>query len=466
MKTMKTENERIGLKGYKIFKNYSEIEIKPITILTGKNNSGKSTFLNLFSSLFNDGKYDFRKPFSEIILRNKHSKVNEGQIITFDDCEWGIKEYRFCISFPTLKDFIFEIRYSESIIYDHHGQPDHIPIEFIIDPIAFKEKGHLSEYKVSDIYLMLSEIKKFKTHEDRKFIIDKVYDSIRRREMIRISLKDIAINYLRFEEFSNIYILQYLDSLCDFLEFNEMHLLKEMIIVIKSSIKKIYYKLQKDVFKLSAYRGEYDTQISEVISQLPQFIKYKKQNEILNGLHGLKKIGKSKNDNIEVSNKINYWLNQFEIGEELILKDDRIPIIKKDDSLMPITEKGFGNRQLLPIIFLRYFNDKIVLVEEPESHLHPYLQSTLADFFVECYISTNSKFIIETHSEYLIRKLQFLVAKKTINSNDVGIYYFDNGNIKNLEIREDGILSNDFNPGFFDEALKWTIDLLSIQNSN
>ena len=87
--------------------------------------------------------------------------------------------------------------------------------------------------------------------------------------------------------------------------------------------------------------------------------------------------------------------------------------------------------------------------------------------FVEAYQKYNIHFIIETHSEYLIRKLQVLVADKEnkLTPNDVSLNYVDkdeNGISINrkIEILEDGRLSEPFGPGFFDEADSLAMDLM------
>ena len=102
----------------------------------------------------------------------------------------------------------------------------------------------------------------------------------------------------------------------------------------------------------------------------------------------------------------------------------------KDSSNQNIAELGKGTANLIGLIlkvysvlFDRKDSDgkkklrqvkgqqiwqKLIIVEEPEVFLHPDWQSKLADFFVYCmnYNKKNDiKFIIETHSEYLIRKL-------------------------------------------------------------
>jgi predicted ATPase len=112
-----------------------------------------------------------------------------------------------------------------------------------------------------------------------------------------------------------------------------------------------------------------------------------------------------------------------------------------------------------------------LIIEEPEANLHPNLQSKLADVFVATvnfypYIN----FIIETHSEYLIRKLQFLTANKQIGTDKSIIYYFNadkyvtanEPKVKPIEIRENGNLSDTFGPGFYDEAAQLQFSIMKL----
>jgi predicted ATPase len=94
--------------------------------------------------------------------------------------------------------------------------------------------------------------------------------------------------------------------------------------------------------------------------------------------------------------------------------------------------------------------------------------------FVDASKRFNVQFFIETHSEYLVRRLQYLTAKNEIKPEDSVIYYFNHPDevakgaeqVKELHIREDGMMDGDFGPGFFDESTRLTVDLLKLQNKN
>lgn len=114
-------------------------------------------------------------------------------------------------------------------------------------------------------------------------------------------------------------------------------------------------------------------------------------------------------------------------------------------------------------------NGPLFLLEEPETNLHPKLQSILADFFVDACRMFEMTLIAETHSEYLVRKLQYLVAKGEIRPEDVAIYYFyppdevpeGHKQVERINIKADGRLDNEFGTGFFDESAKLMMSLLT-----
>lgn len=98
---------------------------------------------------------------------------------------------------------------------------------------------------------------------------------------------------------------------------------------------------------------------------------------------------------------------------------------------------------------------KIIYIEEPEVNLHPNFQILLAEMIFELSLNSISHFVVETHSEYIIRKLQLLKAKnKNTPSDLISILNFgsDNnlGKVKTIHIDRNGSLSDSFYPGFFD----------------
>jgi hypothetical protein len=178
----------------------------------------------------------------------------------------------------------------------------------------------------------------------------------------------------------------------------------------------------------------------------------------------------------EKNNFINEILKSHNLADECIFEVYEFGVcikIKKDGIITDLADCGFGVTQIFILaISMVLGENKTVVLEEPEANLHPKLQSKLADIIVLGKKTYNNSFIIETHSEYLIRKLQYLTAKKEITPDDTVIHYFNSINsenknlIKKITINADGTLSNEFGTGFFDEADNLSIDLFKFQQAN
>lgn len=193
---------------------------------------------------------------------------------------------------------------------------------------------------------------------------------------------------------------------------------------------------------------------------------------------------------------INKWLKEFDIADSFIIKHDMDtgnfkPYLKVKDREFLLADFGFGTTQVLPLLLkiipegnddyeiyggiTHAYNSRIVVLEEPEANLHPALQSKLADLIVESSKKFNIQIVVETHSEYLIRKLQYLTvsAKSNLSAGATIIYYFyhpdkippGENQIKKINILKDGTLANDFGTGFFDESDNIAMSIWSMNKS-
>ena len=144
----------------------------------------------------------------------------------------------------------------------------------------------------------------------------------------------------------------------------------------------------------------------------------------------------------------------------------------KNGKELELADLGFGITQLLPVLLQIALNDTdYILLEEPENSLHPNLQSKLADMLIDAQKTFGVRFIVETHSEYLIRKLSYLTAKGVIDSDYTSIYYFyepervpkGKNQVEKITIQADGSLDNNFGSGFFDEADNLAIDIFNLK---
>lgn len=190
---------------------------------------------------------------------------------------------------------------------------------------------------------------------------------------------------------------------------------------------------------------------------------------------------------------IENWLKEFKIGNSLKIQSYagdsyQVLIIDEDNpDGIDLADKGMGSIQLV-ILLLRLATlirkykgqDLTVLLEEPEQNLHPAVQSMLADLVNDLKKDFNVNFIIETHSEYLVRRSEVLVAKEKYKNikemeerNPFKVFFFStisdedqDDNDKDLfEIKytETGRFARKFGKGFYDAASFSALELSKLE---
>lgn len=96
-----------------------------------------------------------------------------------------------------------------------------------------------------------------------------------------------------------------------------------------------------------------------------------------------------------------------------------------------LPDVGFGISQVLPVLVQCFYAPagSIIIMEQPEIHLHPSAQSALADVMLDVInsrvngVSRNIQLIIETHSEHFLRRLQRRIAESTGSQETVAVYF-------------------------------------------
>jgi predicted ATPase len=96
-----------------------------------------------------------------------------------------------------------------------------------------------------------------------------------------------------------------------------------------------------------------------------------------------------------------------------------------------LPDVGFGISQVLPVLVQCFYAPAgaIILMEQPEIHLHPSAQSALADVMIDVINSRengsarNIQLLIETHSEHFLRRLQRRIAEDAVSQESVSVYF-------------------------------------------
>jgi predicted ATPase len=109
--------------------------------------------------------------------------------------------------------------------------------------------------------------------------------------------------------------------------------------------------------------------------------------------------------------------------------------------------------------------DSIIVLEQPELHLHPAAHGDLAELFAKSAKENNQTFIIETHSENIILRLRKLIVENDFGftKDDLIIYWIEDAELKGKELREitvdeEGVLS-DWPEGVFNEGMKEILEM-------
>lgn len=124
------------------------------------------------------------------------------------------------------------------------------------------------------------------------------------------------------------------------------------------------------------------------------------------------------------------------------------------DSWVKPTNMGFGVTYALPVILagLTAAKGGLLIVENPEAHLHPAGQSQMG-VFLATIAAAGVQVVIESHSDHVLNGIRLAIGRdKTLKSSDAIVHYFDGDDSSpcKLEFTELGGIS-DWPKGFFDQ---------------
>jgi len=125
------------------------------------------------------------------------------------------------------------------------------------------------------------------------------------------------------------------------------------------------------------------------------------------------------------------------------------------DSFFRASNVGYGLSHVLPVIVggLGIDSGDLLIVENPEAHLHPSGQSEIGKFLGRV-AASGSQVLIESHSDHVLNGIRRMVLEGALAPEDVLIYFFDSRDAKSqvvaLNIGRDGAIDN-WPAGFFDQ---------------
>jgi len=387
--------------------------------------------------------------------------------------EYSDEEY---IDFTVLNgietDFNFTKSFIDDLIEAHFERTDEIvEDDFLLEILS--ENPHLDKYslveKIKDYNLELYTI---------EFFLDLKSDLIKAK--LNINHEDSST----IRELGKLILIQYSDIISPLVNDSISIFQNRIMLHVKdiSSLQFIHSNLIQSERKFNLYDK------TNLISEFITWYKHKKNIKI-NGDYNLDgSIIEAKTISFYVLNFLKKYLILFGIGKSIeVLQKENLGAIRvyKSNGYFDLVDEGSGSNRLLTILLrismlidyneereksVYRHNYKFFIFEEPERNLHPDLQAKLAHLFVDLQNNYGVKCLIETHSEYLVRKLQILVAKNEIAPSSINIQYVTldkDINIRKITIANDGELSSEFDTGFFDVS-EGTTQLLynQLQNQN
>ena len=164
---------------------------------------------------------------------------------------------------------------------------------------------------------------------------------------------------------------------------------------------------------------------------------------------------------------IAHWLKELGLIESFSIREIAPrsnlyrAMVKKNRSSSEVllTDVGFGVSQVLPALVLLFYvpEGSTVLMEQPEIHLHPSVQSGLADAIINAARTRRVQVIVESHSEHLMRRFQRRVAEDVGGEMPEVKLYFTSmagrtARLSDLKLNEFGEIEN-WPDNFFGDEL-------------
>ena len=168
-----------------------------------------------------------------------------------------------------------------------------------------------------------------------------------------------------------------------------------------------------------------------------------------------------------VEERVARWLKEMQLIEDFSVR----PIAEHRDEYevkvrqnrasaeVSISDVGFGVSQVLPVLVLCAYAPpgSILLLEQPELHLHPSVQYDLADVLIDAMHTRHIQIILESHSEHLLQRLQRRIAETDGLADQLALYFCESrgaaSTLTPLRLDEFGNIGN-WPPAFFGHEME------------
>ncbi len=444
--------EKIGIENFKAFGEYTEVKLRDLNIIAGLNSAGKSTIYHAILLLIqSQGKYIVDDYGNRLAYLETNGPIIE--LGLYDEIMHNPEKgyIRFCLQWSdgTKVDSYYKLekddkggKTKENILFVICDLELSRNGEVIVKARKYKKKNrwYVEAYKCltfspAKIGLILADNIRNKSGKHQKMLEGVFLDRVKFRNVLDIFLSAYSIEafYIKFKDIDK----SVKEEMRDNIDWSKIEkdakkakIDTDPIILFNSDSydHKMNYGIEEKKFMvLPPFRG--NPQRIYIESSQPNPLKrYLENKDEIKGFAWDFNKKCSKHDSVEKA--FHYWIvKHFQIAEAVNVKET-IPglateiILSIDGKDIPINNVGFGISQLIPVVFgvLNSDDGQLCIVDEPEIHLHPELQSKLADFFMNMTLIGKHIFI-ETHSEYLIDKLIYLKLKYDIDNDKINLIW-------------------------------------------
>ena len=422
----------IGFKNFRCFEDTGPIKLKKITLLVGENSTGKTSFLaglNHVSSLLNGEENDLNSPPFELgsfVDIHYNGKRDNDQLFEYE-CKvnsnfyhWTFKNYRgeaaiFKFSSNNLEHkILFELG-EDSLLISGEGALAEEDLKYIqsLDPELITQEN-TDKWKMSFTPDKFSNVFVFKPLTSEIF--------------------SIAPLFIKHILDTTIYSRRIIEEKGATTEIDmASHLLRHLVSPYEKIKTKAIASLCAKPKRIYSF-GQSKRNGNDILTNLTRVEEFEvgqkeKCLEVINHF----------GENSGLFKKI-----QIEHVDKNVDYPSFIKVETKHGTMSNIIDVGYGVSQILPIIYEIVASAKRsrFLIQQPEIYLHPRGQAAFASLIAEL-TKTEKEFVVETHSDFILDRLQYEIANGTISNEDVGILFFEieegKAKIHQIDLNENGL---------------------------
>jgi len=436
--------KKLTVENFKSFSDSEEIKLAPITLIYGPNSSGKSSLIQSLMLL------------KQTILTSAptYPLITSGDAITVGEFSSSIHKH------DENRAMEFSISFDQNYDAEEYFVKNSVKLPFansIDRTVRFKYKkgqlktGVLEEFAFSILDRKIDvQVRQRGTEENPRYTLDDFGGGFKgliesKDSKMRLTDADLSC-HLNASSTVNIPLK---------FKGGKASLINEQAEILALELKDTLGKLK--------YLGPLRSSPKRLYSaELSYGLKNKGQHNLGVDLLNSTKEQKGKINNLLQQFNIPYHIELSELGDNVSgeVVSVRLTDLRTNTTVTP-ADVGFGIGQVLPIILEAVSSaDSILCVEQPEIHLHPKLQADLADLSIEStgdVENVKNQWIIETHSESLMLRLQRRIREGVIPKELVSVIFVDVGDdgasALGLELNDEGDFIDVWPGGFFEERL-------------